>query len=343
MLRPGFLARIAFVVLAVLLVGHLVALGCDRHVGPFDPSEKVVQPDLSRIFPAGERQAAEQKPGLPAPAPEPGPQTEPGGQAPPIAGTIRISRELASQVPKGAVLFLIALNGQGGPPVAVERIADPIFPMSFSIGPEDRMIQGTPFAGPMHLIARIDSDGNAMTHSAADLQGMTAQAVQPGAKGVEIVIDQHMQPSAPQAGGAPPFAGAAEAGGAPPFAAAAAGGKPAPAGPPISGTIRLSPELAGHVPNGAVLFLFAHHPGGAGGPPVAVERISAPHFPMRFVIGAQNRMIQAIPFTGPLNLTARIDSDGNAMTHSPGDLQGMTPKPVDPGAKGVVIVIDHAL
>lgn len=336
MLRLGFVARALLLVLAVFVVGHLVALGCDRHVGPFDPNERVVRPDLSKIFPAGEKQAASQKPGLPAPAPAPGPQSEPGGEAPPIAGTIRVAREVAAQVPKGAVLFLIARNGQGGPPVAVERIADPVFPMRFSIGPEDRMIQGIPFAGPLHLIARLDSDGNAMTHSPADLQGVTPQPVQPGAAGVEIVIDQHVQTGA---------SAAAQGGGAPPFAAggAAADGQPAAAGPPIAGTIRLSPELAGHVPQGAVLFLIAHHPGGVGGPPVAVERIADPHFPMRFVIGPENRMIQAIPFTGPLTLIARIDSDGNAMTHSPGDLEGRTPQPVDPGAKGVAIVIDRKL
>lgn len=335
MFRLGSVVRILVLVLAAFVVAHLIALGCDRHVGPFDPNEQVVQPDLSKIFPAGEKEAASQNPGLPAPAPMPGPGGPPGGQAQPIAGTIRLAPELAGQVPKGAVLFLIARNGQGGPPVAVERIADPTFPMRFSIGPEDRMIQGIPFAGPLHVIARIDADGNATTHSPGDLQGITTQAVQPGATGVEIEIDQRF-------GGEAAGAGAPAA--APPFAASAAagGGGAAPAGPPISGTIRLAPALAGRVPQGAVLFLIARNPNGGGGPPVAVERIAAPHFPMSFEIGPENRMIQAIPFTGPLQLVARVDSDGNAMTHSPGDLEGSATATVEPGAKGVEIVIDRA-
>ena len=52
------------------------------------------------------------------------------------------ARTLAARVPSGAVLFLIARTGGGGPPTAVRRIADPSFPLEFSIGPEDRMLAG---------------------------------------------------------------------------------------------------------------------------------------------------------------------------------------------------------
>jgi hypothetical protein len=52
-------------------------------------------------------------------------------------------------------------------------------------------------------------------------------------------------------------------------------------------------------------------------------------------------MIQAMPFAGPVELTARIDGDGNATSRSPGDLTGTAPGgPVQPGATGVVIVLD---
>ena len=59
------------------------------------------------------------------------------------------------------------------------------FPLEFEIGPEDVMIQGLPFAGPITLSARIDRDGNAMTR---DPGGATATAgpVEPGAEGVEL-------------------------------------------------------------------------------------------------------------------------------------------------------------
>ena len=41
------------------LVGSIVLsmLGCDRKVEPFDPNERVEQPDLSKIFPEGATRA----------------------------------------------------------------------------------------------------------------------------------------------------------------------------------------------------------------------------------------------------------------------------------------------
>jgi hypothetical protein len=74
-----------------------------------------------------------------------------------------------------------------------------------------------------------------------------------------------------------------------------------------------------------------------------VRRIPSPSFPLAFSIGPDDRMIASRPFVGPLNLTARLDGDGNATTRSPGDLQGAAAAPVDPGASGVVVVLDEAL
>jgi len=126
------------------------------------------------------------------------------------------------------------------------------------------------------------------------------------------------------------------AGGAPPPGAPAAA-----AGPPVRGTVTVAPELTDRVPGGAVLFLIAR--GQQPGPPVAVKRIPAPTFPLDFELGPDDRMIAAIPFRGPLTLSARIDADQNAMTRNPGDLQGAATAPVNPGARDVSIVIDEIL
>jgi cytochrome c-type biogenesis protein CcmH len=109
----------------------------------------------------------------------------------------------------------------------------------------------------------------------------------------------------------------------------------------VRGTIRVAPELADRVPGGAVLFLIARGP--QPGPPLAVKRIPAPRFPLDFELGPDDRMIAAIPFRGPLTLSARIDADQNAMTRNPGDLQGAAATPVEPGARDVSIVIDEIL
>jgi cytochrome c-type biogenesis protein CcmH len=183
----------------LLLLGALLAwLGCDRNLEPYDPNEQPRQPDLSKIFPAGAERAERAQPGLVA-----APGMEERGTAPaaeagePIHGTVRIAPELASQVPSGAVLFLIARNAAGGPPLAVKRIQSPSFPLEFELGADDRMIQAMPFAGEMALSARLDADGNATSRTPGDLQGAAAAPVHPGATGVEVLIDQAL-PAAPQ-------------------------------------------------------------------------------------------------------------------------------------------------
>lgn len=119
------------------------------------------------------------------------------------------------------------------------------------------------------------------------------------------------------------------------------GAAPVAAGAPVSGTIRLAPELEGRVPEGAVLFLIARR--GAAGPPLAVKRLSVPSFPFDFELGPEDRMIQTMPFTGPMELSARVDRDGNATSRTPGDLQGRLADPVSPGDAGLELVIDEVL
>ena len=97
---------------------------------------------------------------------------------------------MAEKLRPGSVLFLIARSGEAGPPLAVVRIQDPGFPLDFEIGPDDRMIPSIPFAGPLRLTARIDADGNAMTRDAGDLTGAAIGSYDPGARDVEILIDQ---------------------------------------------------------------------------------------------------------------------------------------------------------
>jgi cytochrome c-type biogenesis protein CcmH len=174
-----------------ILVGVvlLTSSGCDRNIAPYDPNEKVERPDLSRIFPEGAERSGDAEAlrgAMPPPAAPVAPS--PGGAA--LHGTIRISDALAGRVPSGAVLFLIARTGQGGPPTAVRRIEAPRFPLEFEIGPDDRMIQSMPFAGPFQLSARIDADRNAMTRNPGDLQGQAAGSFAPGARDIEIVIDE---------------------------------------------------------------------------------------------------------------------------------------------------------
>lgn len=173
---------------ALLLV---LALGsaCDRNMEPFDASEEPSQPDLARIFPPGADRAAEQSAGAPEAAPERGAQPV-TAEALPVSGTLTLAPELEGAVASGAILFLIARGAATGPPLAVQRIPEPSFPLDFEIGPADRMIQQMPFAGPLTITARVDGDGSATTREPGDLVGATSEQVQPGDSGVIITIDE---------------------------------------------------------------------------------------------------------------------------------------------------------
>jgi len=111
----------------------------------------------------------------------------------------------------------------------------------------------------------------------------------------------------------------------------------------ISGSVTLAPDLRGAVPAHAVLFVVARAAGVQAGPPLAVLRIPNPSFPMAFEIGPNNVMIPSMRFQGPIDLTARVDGDGNAMTRLPGDLSGKADQTHEPGSSAVRLVLDQKL
>ena len=177
------------------------------------------------------------------------------------------------------------------------------------------------------------------------------RAVEPYAPGekpeqpdLSRIFPEGAERAAEKKGGGP--MGGAAASGMPGAPAAAAGRDAPPAaggdGAPLSGTIALAPGFETRVPAGATLFLIVRT-GAGGGPPLAVKRVESPRFPMDFSLGPDDRMIKTMPFEGPLQLSARLDADGNAMTRVPGDLQGQTPEPHQPGESGIAIVIDQVM
>jgi len=95
-----------------------------------------------------------------------------------------------------ASLFIIArpANAAKGPPMAVKKIDYPVFPLSYSLGPENVMMQGTPFTGAFTLTARLDKDGNPGTRQPEDLTGdYKKNPVAVGSQNIDIVLDQVVQ------------------------------------------------------------------------------------------------------------------------------------------------------
>ena len=66
-------------------------------------------------------------------------------------------------------------------------------------------------------------------------------------------------------------------------------------------------------------------------------------FPVSFEIGPDNAMVPNLRFEGEIQISARLDSDGNAFTKLPGDLSGAARSSHAPGASGVDILLDTRL
>jgi cytochrome c-type biogenesis protein CcmH len=110
----------------------------------------------------------------------------------------------------------------------------------------------------------------------------------------------------------------------------------------ITGKITVDPKLKGSVESPAVLFIIVRPTGATKGPPLAVKKIDRPVFPVSYSLGPENVMMQGVPFTGNVTITARLDKDGNPTTRQPGDLTGDYKKSsVAVGSKNVDIVLDQ--
>ncbi len=110
-----------------------------------------------------------------------------------------------------------------------------------------------------------------------------------------------------------------------------------PTGASIRGRIRLA---EGARAGAGVLYVIARGPG--GGPPLAVKRLPVGNFPVEFELGPADVMIAGRPFAGPIQLSARVDRDGNPMTREPGELSGEVAGTLEPGARDVEILLRPA-
>jgi cytochrome c-type biogenesis protein CcmH len=133
-------------------------------------------------------------------------------------------------------------------------------------------------------------------------------------------------------------------GGAPKTTATTAAPATTASGESISGKITIDPKLKGKIDPQAALFIIARPAGGAAGPPLAVKKIDKPTFPLNYSLGQENVMMQGMPFTGKINITVRLDKDGNPTTRGAGDMTGEYKKnPAEVGAKNVDVVVDQLL
>ena len=109
-----------------------------------------------------------------------------------ISGTVTIASSLQGRaLPNNSVLFIIAKN-TGGIPVAVCRIVNPQFPVSFSLTPEDLLVPAAPPQAPLVLQVEMNTHGNVGAPARGDLEGSRPDPVTPVERDVHIVIDRQV-------------------------------------------------------------------------------------------------------------------------------------------------------
>ncbi len=113
--------------------------------------------------------------------------TRVGRPGAPIRGRASLAESVGAA--EGTLFIIARLQGAtGGPPLAVLRVPNPVFPVDFEIGPDQVMIPSMKFEGLIDLGARLDADGDAMTRDAGEPRTQESQVVAPGTLGVELVL-----------------------------------------------------------------------------------------------------------------------------------------------------------
>jgi hypothetical protein len=113
----------------------------------------------------------------------------------------------------------------------------------------------------------------------------------------------------------------------------------------LRGRIEATEKTAGMVKSGAVLFISVRPveptTGEVMGAPLAVDRIDISSLPVPFELTEANMMVAGTQFQGDVAVIARVDSDGDAMSKSPGDIEGRVQAKIPAG--DLVLKLDTVL
>jgi hypothetical protein len=111
----------------------------------------------------------------------------------------------------------------------------------------------------------------------------------------------------------------------------------------ISGTVEVASRLAPRAASGATLFIYAKQPN-TPGPPLAVVRLHADRWPVKFTLSDANAMVpgRSLSTAATVQIEARISRTGDALPQS-GDLVGTVTSVSPRAGHPVKISIDREI
>jgi hypothetical protein len=113
----------------------------------------------------------------------------------------------------------------------------------------------------------------------------------------------------------------------------------------LSGVIKVDGKVKDKIAAGDTIFVVARkYEEGATAPgtPLAVQKLTAGAWPLKFALDQRDAMFAGTSMSGKIIVTVRVDKDGDAMTKNPGDVIGQS-KPVEPPKKDVVVSLDKVM
>jgi hypothetical protein len=105
-----------------------------------------------------------------------------------VSGTVDINSGLVSSMPgPNSTLFLVALN-EGGVPVAVKKVINPVFPVKFEMTPSN-LIMPDLLTRKLYLNAMMNTHGQLNSPRRGDLKGDVRAQIGFRQKGIAFALD----------------------------------------------------------------------------------------------------------------------------------------------------------
>ncbi len=107
-----------------------------------------------------------------------------------ITGTVVVPERLTSLAQADNNACAIIVKNEADMPVAIKRIIDPKFPLSFSLGEEDLLTESV--EGDLKLEVQINNHGQLGFIKQGDIFGSNEERIKPNAKDVIVQADKTM-------------------------------------------------------------------------------------------------------------------------------------------------------